>query len=100
MTTEELEKEAIGAAIWVTCSPHEWEWTHKQQIAMARYCIEAANKLALWKWLTDMRCTVQEHAGLDGPKWWVLDVDGVCLGGGDTPEAAIDLARTKLQESP
>ncbi len=32
---DERLKEAVGYAMWVTCSPHEWEWTHEQQIAMA-----------------------------------------------------------------
>lgn len=39
------EKEALDAAIWVTASPHEWVWTHDQQVAMARYCLEAARRL-------------------------------------------------------
>lgn len=98
MTLEELEKEAIMAAQWVTCSPHEWEWTHEQQIAMARYCMEAARQLALWKWLTDMRCTVEESSMLFQPKWWVLDVDGECLAKSDTPLDAIDLAVARTQE--
>lgn len=39
-------KDALEAAIWVTASPHEWTWTHEQQIAMARYCVEASRVLS------------------------------------------------------
>lgn len=28
----------MNAAIWVTASPHEWEWTKSDQVAMARFC--------------------------------------------------------------
>ena len=38
---------SLNAAIWVTCSPHEWEWTHEQQVAMARYCVEAAKVISI-----------------------------------------------------
>ena len=34
-------KAALDAAIWVSASPHEWVWTHEQQVAMARYCLLA-----------------------------------------------------------
>lgn len=34
-------KTALDAAIWVTASPHEWQWTQEQQVAMARYCLLA-----------------------------------------------------------
>lgn len=37
--------DALNAALWVTCSPVEWTWTHDQQIAMARYCVEAARTI-------------------------------------------------------
>lgn len=93
VAVEEQIKKAIDAAIWVTCSPCEWVWTHDQQVAMARYCIEAAKELALWKWLTDMRCTVSE--GAPGP-WAVLDVDGEVLGRGASPQEAIANAKGDL----
>lgn len=46
-------------------------------------------ELALWRWLTDMACTVQQDSVVGRPPWMVLDVDGDVLGRGDTPEAAI-----------
>jgi hypothetical protein len=43
-TTDEsdLASQALMAATWVTCSPHEWVWTQEQQVAMARFCLSAA----------------------------------------------------------
>lgn len=92
MTTfDNLWKAAGDAAIWVTASPHEWVWTPDQQVTMARFCCEASKRLTLWKWLTDMRCTVQEAAvgPSELPKWFVADVDNNVLGSGQTPELAI-----------
>jgi hypothetical protein len=99
MTFDELWKQATDAAIWVTCSPHEWVWTHDQQVAMARFCCEASKRLSLWKWLTDMRCTVHEAAvAPEEPAcWYVADVDNEVLGSGETPELAIEDAKAKLE---
>jgi hypothetical protein len=88
-----LMDEAIGAASWVTCSPHEWNWTHDQQVAMARYIMLASHQLDLWRWLTEMRCTVWESASEGGPQWVVSDVDDETLGVGNSPEAAIEAAK-------
>lgn len=40
---------ALDAAIYVTTSPHEWVWSHDQQVAMAKYCVHAAQVLAYAK---------------------------------------------------
>lgn len=40
--SKDLTKDALNAAAWVTASPHEWTWTHDQQVAMARYCLLAS----------------------------------------------------------
>jgi len=42
-------KETLKVAIWVTCSPHEWEWTLEQQASMARFCLWAAQRLDMIK---------------------------------------------------
>lgn len=80
--TDPLTKAALDAAIWVTCSPHEWVWTNEQQVAMARYCLVAVDQLIGWKWLTEMNCTVKRHASppWEPQRWCVLDVDGDLLG--------------------
>lgn len=96
MTFKELSEVAIGAAMWVTCSPHEWVWTHEQQIAMAHFTLEAAKRLSLWQWTIDMELTVNREAA-ESPKWAVLDVDGEVLGRGETPEDAIIAAQLKVQ---
>lgn len=44
---------AIDAATWVTCSPHEWRWTPRQQELMARYVLWAHQRLAGIKQLAD-----------------------------------------------
>ena len=41
ITLENTREDALNAAVWVTCSEHEWVWTKDQQIAMARFCILA-----------------------------------------------------------
>lgn len=38
---------AIDAAMWLTASPHEWSWTHEQQIMMAKYCLVAHQRLSI-----------------------------------------------------
>lgn len=30
-----------SAAYWITCSPHEWTWTQKEQEAMARAIVDS-----------------------------------------------------------
>ena len=39
--------EAIQAAFYRTASPHEWEWTARQQELMAHYCLWAAQRLGI-----------------------------------------------------
>lgn len=90
---EQLAKEALNAAIWVTCSPHEWVWTHDQQVSMARYVIEASRELDLWRWLTEMLCTVHRDSVIGAPLWVVCDVDGEVIGRGDSPVEAIANAK-------
>lgn len=75
-------KEALNAAIWVTCSPHEWEWTHEQQVAMARYCVEAAKVISIARNQLEMIvCTEGCDAGVvllsqDGPTHY--DAEAKC----------------------
>lgn len=42
----ERRKDVLNAAMWVTCSPHEWVWTPEQQAEMARFCLWAEQRLA------------------------------------------------------
>lgn len=52
------KREAMAAAMWVTASPHEWVWTHEQQVAMARYCMYAAQRLGvIRKQIESIVCT-------------------------------------------
>jgi hypothetical protein len=100
VTNEEqraIEKEALAAAGWVTCSPHEWVWRHDQQVAMARYCIAASNRLELYDWMVEMRCILLENADINGPRWVLVDVDDEEIGAGDTPEDAIANARSDVE---
>lgn len=39
--------EAVTAAYYVTASTCEWTWTIDQQVKMARYCLWAAQRLAV-----------------------------------------------------
>lgn len=41
------EAEVMAAALRVTLSPHEHEWTPEEQVAMARYCLWAAQRLGI-----------------------------------------------------
>jgi hypothetical protein len=43
--TDDEREEAVKAALYVTLSPHEWEWTPYQQEMMARYCLWASQRL-------------------------------------------------------
>jgi len=43
--TESERQDVLKSAIWVTCSPHEWQWTTDEQAAMARYCLWATQRL-------------------------------------------------------
>jgi hypothetical protein len=67
---------AIYSAIYVTCSPHEWEWTHDQQVAMARYCVEASKLIdSALRMLEEIVCTVPPDDGVillsgDSPSEW------------------------------
>lgn len=66
-------KDALSAAIWVTASPHEWVWTHDQQVAMARYCIEAS------KCLSEARAMLEKIVCVEHPD------DGVVMLSEDGP---------------
>lgn len=58
-------KEALNAAIWVTASPHEWVWTQEQQVAMARYCMDASKRLSdIRDKLETIVCTVEPDRGV------------------------------------
>ena len=62
---------------------------------------ESSRKLSLWMWTTEMNCTVQRDAALNSPTpWWVLDVDGECIGRGATPNKAIEAAYLKVEGKP
>lgn len=45
--SEQDREDAIRAAHWRFCSPHEWEWTPKQQANMALYVLWAAQRLSV-----------------------------------------------------
>lgn len=67
--TEEGQKEALHAAIWITCSPHEWVWTQRQQEKMARFCVFANSELqaarARWEKLKEfieLLVSSEEHS--------------------------------------
>lgn len=63
--SNENTKAALDAAIWVTASPHEWVWTQEQQVAMARYCIEASSVIS--KAVNDLEkivCTKEPDDGV------------------------------------
>lgn len=49
-----------SCAWWVTCSPHEWVWTHDEQVAMAREVVrlsgvvtDMTKLLRLYGWQED-----------------------------------------------
>ena len=48
------DQAAFEAAYNVTMSPHEWEWTTEQQVAMARYVLWAHQRLSAIAQLTGM----------------------------------------------
>ena len=60
MSDKELQ-DAVDAAIWVTCSPHEWVWTRDQQVAMAHYVLYASQRLGIIKRIAD-------NEAMDHPK--------------------------------
>lgn len=39
------EERAVAAAYYATLSPHEWRWSHEEQLAMARYILWAKQRL-------------------------------------------------------
>lgn len=41
----ENRSNAIRDAYWVTASRHEWEWTHNEQVNMARYVLWASQRI-------------------------------------------------------
>jgi hypothetical protein len=61
---------------------------------MMRINQEQSEELAGWRWLAEMRLTVQENSVVGRPPWAVLDVDGEILGEGATAQAAIENARS------
>jgi hypothetical protein len=89
---DETRKAAIGAAIWVTASPHEWVWTHEQQIAMAQFCCWANPIVSDLEKLVGYACTVQQNSRLGGPKFVVVDVDGMLICEASTIESVMSLA--------
>lgn len=44
--TEDVKKEAVQSAYWLTASPHEHSWSQGQQVAMAQYVLWAAQRLS------------------------------------------------------
>lgn len=43
--TEADKVRALNAAAWIFASPHEWTWSHEDQVAMARFVTWAAQKI-------------------------------------------------------
>lgn len=43
--TEADRNRALNAAAWIFASPHEWQWSHEDQVAMARFVTWAAQKI-------------------------------------------------------
>ena len=98
ITKEKLAREAISAAQWVTASPHEWQWTPEQQVAMARYVMQSSYELSLWQWLTDNNLVMSENAIVGAPRWGVVDIDDDLIAQGETPIEAIANAKVKYDE--
>jgi hypothetical protein len=44
---DETRSSTVQAAMWRTCSPHEWEWTKEQQADMALYVLWAEQRLQI-----------------------------------------------------
>jgi hypothetical protein len=57
---------------------------------------EQKAELDCWRWMAEMRLTVQENSVTTRPPWAVLDVDGELQGEGQTALSAIQDARQKL----
>lgn len=52
---EEDRNRAIEAAVWRTCSPHEWTWTPEQQADMALFVLWAHQRLSMLRELANER---------------------------------------------
>lgn len=97
----ETRKSAIDAAVWVTASPHEWEWTHEQQVAMARMCCWSSRVLSdLNKLCSQYACTIQESSIIDDPPFVVVDVDGDVICKAATLEDAAMLGVETIEAEP
>jgi hypothetical protein len=44
--TPDQRRAAVYAAIWLSGSPHEWEWSRTDQISMARFVLWAEQRLS------------------------------------------------------
>lgn len=51
--TESEISTAIDAAMWLTASPREWVWTQEQQIAMAKYCLAAQQRISIMRYVAN-----------------------------------------------
>lgn len=49
--TQDDIRVALDAAMWLMASPHEWTWTHEQQVAMAKYCLAAQQRLSIMSYV-------------------------------------------------
>lgn len=55
-------------------------------------------ELSLWRWLVEMHCNIFLDADITrADKWLVVDIDGDSVGRGETPIAAIENARTRIE---
>lgn len=94
----ETRKTAMDAAIWVTASPHEWQWTHEQQVAMARFCCWASLTLDNHRRLVEeYACTIQQNSVEGMMPFVVVDVDGVIIARGHTVDEAANNAIAELE---
>jgi hypothetical protein len=45
MDKDQIIKDALNSAVWVTCSEHEWKWKHEEQVNMARAVIFLSDRI-------------------------------------------------------
>lgn len=57
----ETDQAAFEAAYFVTMSPHKWEWTTEQQVAMARYVLWAHQRLSAIAQLTGLELLARQE---------------------------------------
>ena len=63
--TEREISGAIDAAMWLMASPHEWVWTHEQQIMMAKYCLATRQRLSIMRYVANAADITHKPKGSD-----------------------------------